>query len=212
MREDRVRRLAGARLYAITPSVEQAGIEALVGAWLRGGVDAIQLRHKSLERGRLLDLARGLARWCAKTQAIFIVNDHVDIALLSGADGVHIGQDDLSAGATRRLAGSELVVGVTAWTPAAVREAEAEGADYIGCGPAFPSAEKPLKPVLGPAGIGRIARGTELPVFAIGGITLQRVAELRAEGLNRVSVIGALALATEPEQAARAFKCALRDG
>ncbi|MDQ6898729.1 MAG: thiamine phosphate synthase [Candidatus Dormibacteraeota bacterium] len=212
MREDRARRLAAARLYAITPSAEPAAVETLVGAWLRGGVDLIQLRHKQLGRFQLLELARSLAVRCGEAEVLFMVNDQVDIALLSGADGVHVGEGDLSLSATRRLVGPELVVGATAGAPAAVRVAEAEGADYIGCGPAFPTAEKPQKPVLGPATIARISSETQLPVFAIGGITLDRLGELTARGLKRVSVIGGLSQRAGPEQVARAFKEALADG
>ncbi|MDQ6637505.1 MAG: thiamine phosphate synthase [Candidatus Dormibacteraeota bacterium] len=212
MREDRARKLAAARLYAITPSVEPAAVQALVGAWLRGGVDLIQLRHKRLRRDILLELARSLASRCAEAQVLFLVNDQVDIALLCGADGVHVGEEDLSLPATRRLVGSELVVGASAGASRTVAAAEAEGADYVGCGPAFPTAEKPLKPVLGPAAIARISSETQLPVFAVGGITLDRLGELKALGLRRVSVIAGLSQAAESEQAARAFREALADG
>ncbi len=212
MREDRARKLAAARLYAITPSAEPAAVEALVIAWLRGGVDLIQLRHKGLGRDTLLELARSLASRCAEAQVLFLVNDQVDIALLCGADGVHVGEEDLSLPATRRVVGSEFVVGASAGASRTARAAEAEGADYIGCGPAFPTAEKLLKPVLGPAAIARISSETQLPVFAIGGITLDRLGELTRRGLRRVSVIGGLTQTAEPEQAARAFREALADG
>src|SRR2546429_4820688 len=101
--------MAAARLYAITPDAAPESIEQLVAAWLRGGVDVVQLRHKSLPRGHLLELARRLAHACGEARVLFIVNDHLDIALLSWADGVHLGPDDLSVAAARKVAGPALL-------------------------------------------------------------------------------------------------------
>ena len=101
----RQERLTAARLYAITPEAERASVERVVAAWLRGGVDVVQLRQKRMARGPLLDLAIALAATCAAAGALFVVNDHVDVAVLSGADGVHVGPDDLTVGAARRAAG-----------------------------------------------------------------------------------------------------------
>src|SRR5215472_4143702 len=99
-------RLAAARLYAITPEAEPADVERVVAAWLRGGVDVVQLRQKRLARGPLLELATALAGVCAAAGALFVVNDHVDVAVLSGADGVHVGPDDLTVSAARRAGGT----------------------------------------------------------------------------------------------------------
>src|SRR5437660_2450644 len=106
-------RLAAARLYGITPEAEPAAVERVVAAWLRGGVDVVQLRQKRLPRGLLLELARTLAAACAAAGALFVVNDHVDIAMLSGADGVHVGPDDLTVAAARRVAGPDLLLGAS---------------------------------------------------------------------------------------------------
>ena len=202
-------RLAEARLYAITPEAEPAAVERVVGAWLRGGVDAVQLRQKRLARGRLLELATALATACADAGALFIVNDYVDVAMLSGADGVHLGPDDLPVPAGRRVAGRDLLVGASASTPEAGREAERDGADYLGSGPAYATPLKTEKRVIGPTGVAGVAAAVGLPVFAIGGIDRSRLPELRAAGLTRVCAIRALGEADDPEAEARAWKAAL---
>ncbi len=204
-------RLDEARLYAITPEAEPAAVERVVAAWLRGGVDAVQLRQKRLARGRLLELATALAAACADAGVLFIVNDHVDVAMLSGADGVHLGPDDLTVAAARRVAGRELLVGASASTPEAGREAERDGADYLGSGPAYATPLKTEKRVIGPAGVAAVTAAVGGPVFAIGGIDRSRLPELRAAGLTRVCAIRALGEAEDPEAEARAWKAALSE-
>ena len=185
--------VAAARLCAITPDLQPSQVEAVVAAWLRAGVRFVQLRHKSLPRGDLLVLAGRLAAAVGEAGGLLVVNDHVDIALLSGSAGVHLGPDDLTVAAARRVAGAEFLIGASAASPAAARAAEAEGADYLGSGPAFPTANKPEKQVIGPAGIAEVAAAVAIPVFAIGGITPERVPELRRAGVERACAIGALA-------------------
>ena len=202
-------RLTAARLYGITPEAEPAEVERVVAAWLRGGVDVVQLRQKRLVRGRLLELATALAARCAAAAALFVVNDHVDVAVLSGADGVHVGPDDLTVGAARRAGGPGLLVGASASTPDAGRDAEREGADYLGTGPAYATPLKAEKRVIGPAGVAAVAAAVRLPVFAIGGVDRSRLAELRGAGLTRVCAIRALGAAADPEAEARAWKAAL---
>jgi thiamine-phosphate pyrophosphorylase len=203
-------RLAAARLYGITPEADPAAVEGVVAAWLRGGVDVVQLRQKRLARGVLLELATALAAACDAAGALFVVNDHVDVALLSGADGVHVGPDDLSVTAARRAAGPDLLVGASASTPEAGREAERDGADYLGTGPAYPTPLKTEKRVIGPAGVAAVAAAVRVPVFAIGGIDRARLPELRAAGVTRVCAIRALGEAADPEAEARAWREALR--
>ncbi len=198
-----------ARLYAITPEVEPAAVEAVVAAWLRGGVDVVQLRQKRLARGRLLELAAALAPACAAACALFVVNDHLDVALLSGADGVHVGPDDLTVGAARRVAGPGLLVGASASTPEAGRAAERDGADYLGSGPAYATPLKTEKGVIGPAGVAAVAAAVRLPVFAIGGLDRSRLPDLREAGLDRVCAIRALGDVPDPEAEARAWAAAL---
>ncbi len=203
---DRRARLASARLYAITPDATPAEVERLVAAWLRGGVDAVQLRHKTLARGQLLSLAERLREPLRAAGALLIVNDHLDIALAAGADGVHLGSEDLSLAAARRVAGSQLLIGATAPTPAAAEVAERSGADYIGAGPAFATPLKSHKPVIGPAGVASVARAVRIPVFAIGGIDAANAGTLVGCGVMRICVIRGLADVPDPEAAARDLK------
>lgn len=203
-------RLTAARLYAITPEGEPEAVEHLVAAWLRGGVDVVQLRQKRLVRGRLLDLAAALAPACAAAGVLLVVDDHVDVAVASGADGVHVGPDDLPVEAARRVAGSGLLIGASASAPAAGQAAEREGADYLGTGPAYATPIKTEKRVIGPAGVAAVAAAVSVPVFAIGGITRERLPELLAAGVPRVCAIRALGEAADPEAEARAWAAALR--
>ena len=202
-------RLASARLYAITPDDSPESIEELVAAWLRGGVDVVQLRHKSLPRGQLLGLARSLTKACAEAKVVFIVNDHLDIALLGGADGVHLGPHDLTVAAARKVAGPALIVGASASTRAAGVAAVREGADYLGAGPAYETPMKAEKRVIGPEGVAAVQAAVPVPVFAIGGVDRARLPEVVAAGLRRVCVIRALSAAGDPEGEAWAFKALL---
>ena len=193
----------------ITPDESADRVVGLVEAAVRGGADIVQLRHKSLARGELLALARRVREIADRSGAIFIVNDHVDIALLSGADGVHLGPDDLSLASARRLAGNRLLIGASASSPEAARAAIAHGADYLGSGPAFATPIKSEKPVIGPKGVAAIAAASSVPVFAIGGIDESNVAQLTAEGLHRACVIRAVAEAPDPEAVARRLRAML---
>jgi thiamine-phosphate pyrophosphorylase len=178
---------------------------------LRGGADVLQLRHKSLARGELLSLARKLREITSASGALFVVNDHVDIAMLSEADGVHLGPDDLSIASARRIAGDRLLIGASASNPDAARVAIENGADYLGSGPAFATPIKTEKKVIGPKGVAAIAAavGPAMPVFAIGGIDESNIVQLTAEGLRRVCVIRAVSAAPDPEQAARRLRAML---
>jgi thiamine-phosphate pyrophosphorylase len=171
----------------------------------------LQLRHKSLARVELLDLARKLRDVTNEAGALLIVNDHVDIALIAGADGVHLGPDDLSIGVARRLAPEGFLIGASASNPDAARSAVSAGADYIGSGPAFATPVKKEKSVIGPAGVAAVAAAVDVPVFAIGGIEELNVAQLTALGLGRVCAIRALADAPDPEKAARRLRAMLSD-
>jgi thiamine-phosphate pyrophosphorylase len=202
-------RLLAAHLYVITPDAAPDRMVCLVEAALRGGADIVQLRHKSLARGELLALARRVRELVDRSAALFIVNDHVDIALLSKADGVHLGPDDLSLASARRLAGDRLLIGASASSPDAARAAIAGGADYLGSGPAFATPIKSDKPVIGPKGVAAIAAASSVPVFAIGGIDESNVAQLTAEGLHRACVIRAVSDAPDPEAATRRLRAML---
>jgi thiamine-phosphate pyrophosphorylase len=199
--------LRAARLYVITPNAPRGRVLEIAAAAERGGADVIQLRHKTLPRGELLDLARELRK--AIRTALFIVDDHVDVALLSEADGVHLGPDDLSIESARRVAGDRLIIGASASTVEGAHKAVKEGADYIGCGAAFATPIKTEKRVIGPNGVAQVAAATSVPVFAIGGIGESNVVQLTAAGVSRICVIRAVAYADDPEQATRRLRAML---
>jgi thiamine-phosphate pyrophosphorylase len=201
--------LDAARLYAITPDAEPDAVVRLVGAVLRGGADVVQLRHKTLARGALLELAGMLAAMAHQAGRLFIVNDHLDIAMLAGADGVHLGADDLPLEAARRVCGPGFLIGASANTPELARQAVAAGADYLGAGPAFPTSVKPEKAVIGPEGVAAVAAAVAVPVFAIGGVVAANLDRLLAAGVHRACVIRGLAEAADPEAAARRLRAAL---
>jgi thiamine-phosphate pyrophosphorylase len=180
-----------------------------VQAVLRGGADLVQLRQKSLARGELLNLARRLRGVTSAAGALFIVNDYLDLALLSRADGVHLGLDDLSIASARRLAGDRLLIGASASTVPEALAAITAGADYIGCGATFATPLKPEKNVIGPAGVAAVSKAVTVPVFAIGGIEESNIGQLAALGLHRVCVIRAVAGAADPESAARRLRTIL---
>jgi thiamine-phosphate pyrophosphorylase len=182
---------------------------AIAAAALRGGADILQLRHKTLPRGELLTLAEGLRDLTTSAGALLIVNDHVDLALLARADGVHLGPGDLSIASARRLGGDSLIVGASASSPVAAAAAAAEGADYIGSGPAFSTPVKKDKGVIGPAGVAAVAKAVQVPVFAIGGIDESNLQQLTSLGLHRVCVIRAVADATDPEGMTRRLRTML---
>jgi len=230
----RAGRLETARLYVVTPDLPPDRVVDIATAAARGGADVIQLRHKTLPRGELLTLARRLRELFPPLgegpgvrgprgvedsvglkaggwgRPLVIVNDHVDIAVLSGADGVHLGPDDLSPRAARRIGGDRLLIGASASTVDAARSAVAEGADYIGCGAAFATPIKGEKTVIGPQGVARVARAlAPVPVFAIGGIDESNVKQLTALGVRRACVIRAVADSPDPEQAARRLRAML---
>jgi len=202
-------RLHAARLYVVTPDRSPDQVIDLVRAVLRGGADVLQLRHKTMARGDVLALARRLRELTTGAGALFIVNDHVDIALIAEADGVHLGPDDLSLGSARGLAPEGFLIGASASNPEAATSAVDAGADYIGCGPAFSTPVKKEKGVIGPAGVAAVAAAVDVPVFAIGGIEESNVAELTALGLRRVCVIRAMADSPDPEKAARRLRAML---
>ncbi|MGH7759870.1 MAG: thiamine phosphate synthase [Candidatus Dormibacteraceae bacterium] len=204
-------RWQAARLYVITPDQPPDQVVGIATAAARGGADIVQLRHKSLARGELLQLARRVRTVTVAAGVLFVVNDHLDIALLSEADGVHLGPDDLSIASARRVAGIRLVIGASASSPEAARAAIAGGADYLGSGPAFATPIKTEKKVIGAQGVAAIAAevGPGVPVFAIGGIDESNVGQLIAEGLRRACVIRAVSSAPDPEQAVRRLRAML---
>ena len=165
----------------------------------------VQLREKTLSPVELLPLARKLRSRCREAGCLFIVNDRVDLALAVEADGVHVGQDDLPARDTRRLLRPGMILGVSSHDEAQARRARDDGADYVAVGSMFPTGSKAGFRLVGPELLRRVRPEIALPLVAIGGITLDNVAEIVRAGADAVAVISAVCAAPDPAQATRSF-------
>lgn len=198
--------LRDARLLLVTDP--RPDLVARVAAAVRGGVDIVQLRQKGAAGGELLDLAEELREVC--TGALFTVNDDVELARLSRADGVHLGQEDETQARAREVLGEDAVIGRSAGTAGEALEAVREDADYVGVGTVFATPTKPDAEVAGLALVEAVAReNLPLPWFAIGGITLETAAEVAAAGAPGFAVVRAILDAEDPETAARELRAFL---
>jgi thiamine-phosphate pyrophosphorylase len=203
-------RLASANLYALLTGAQcTAALDWTIREAARGGVDVFQLREKTLPDRELLERARNVRRWTREVGALFVVNDRPDIARLCEADGVHLGQDDMSAKDARRIAGPEILIGISTHSVEQLRAAVLAGADYVGIGPTFPSKTKEFDEFPGLNFIRAARQETAVPAFALGGIGPGNIAEVVAAGARRVAVGAALCGADDPEQVARLLKVAL---
>lgn len=197
-------RLAGANLYWLCdPWACQGSVEWTLREALDGGVQVVQLRDKQSTDRERLDLAHRIREWTLERGAVFIVNDRPDIAHLARADGVHLGQDDLSVREARRIVGPDLLIGVSTHDERQFQNALAAGADYIGVGPVFPSHTKAFDFYPGLAFIERVCPTSPIPAFAIGGIKPSNVDSVLAAGARRVAVGHAIASAVDPHSVAR---------
>jgi thiamine-phosphate pyrophosphorylase len=204
---DRLR--AALRLYVATDRAlaGDRDLVAIIAAALRGGATAVQLRDKQASARETLALGRALQPIIRTAGALFIVNDRPDLALALEADGVHLGQDDLPVAVARRILGADAIIGVSTNSPDEARRAEAEGAAYVGAGPAYPTTTRANpRALLGPARITLIRQATTLPLVAIGGITAPRAPALRAAGADGICAIGAVIGASDPECAVRELR------
>ena len=208
-------RLADVRLYVlITESFCTIHWLKTAEAAIRGGAHCLQLREKNLPDSEWLDRAGKLVELCHRHGVLCIVNDRPVIACLSGADGVHLGQDDLPATQVRQLIGNERIIGVSTHCIEQARQAVLDGADYIGVGPIFPSSTKPRDFVAGLAYARQVAAEIKIPAIAIAGITYDNVQEVLATELRSVAVTNAVTGAADVQEAAQRLTDLLtpRDG
>lgn len=193
------------RRYLITDA-RAGSVDELVGRCnqaVEGGITTLQLRAKGWSDRELLSAAHELRRLCTKTGALFIVNDRVDIALASDADGVHLGVDDLPVEVARRILGPNAIIGYSPETDTDRGAAEAAGADYLGIGPVFGTTTKPdAGAAIGLAGLRHVIERTTLPVVAIGGVTVEDAASAVEVGAAGVALVAAVFLADDPRAAA----------
>ncbi|MCL6631129.1 MAG: thiamine phosphate synthase [Alicyclobacillus herbarius] len=190
------------RVYVVTD--ERPDAETLVDTVrlaLAGGATAIQLRRKQELGRRFVELGRALRQLAHDHGALFFINDRVDVAMVVDADGVHIGQDDISCRDARRLLGPDKVIGVSAETVTEARQAEADGADYLGVGAVFPTQSKPDAGYTGLSGLKEIVEAVHIPVVAIGGIHRGNASDVLRHGADGLAVVSAVMSAPQPDVA-----------
>ena len=205
---ERRARLAQARLYLVCGPCEPAFVDAA----LRGGVDIVQLRAKDVDDDAILAAAAAFRRACDTHRALFILNDRPDLAAQAGADGVHIGQDDVPVAQARAEVGPDAIVGLSTHSPDQIDAAADADIDYIGVGPVHATPTKPGRAPVGLALVSYAAARAARPFFAIGGIDLTNVAAVAGAGARRIAVVRALADAQDPAAAASALRAAVTVG
>ncbi len=181
-------------LYAVTDRA-WTGKQSLyeqVEAALKGGVTCVQLREKEMDAERFLEEARDIRALCGRYGVPFIINDNVEIAIACNADGIHVGQEDMEAGAVRRLAGDQMILGVSVHTVEEARKAVSCGADYLGAGAVFSTTTKTDVSQMPRETLQAICNAVEIPVVAIGGINQENILQLAGSGVDGVALVSAI--------------------
>ena len=207
---DSLERLASVRLYVLIDGCETPDAFAVLArSLIAAGVQALQLRDKRLGDRELLARARLLRELANGTNTLSIMNDRTDLAQLSQADGVHVGQEEVSVKDARSIVGPHALVGVSTHSLEQARQAVLDGANYIGVGPTFPSGTKSFERFTGVELLRAVASEIRLPAFAIGGVSSKNVAEVIASGCSRIAVSGGVLKQSDPAKAARELLAAL---
>lgn len=209
--DERRARLGDARLYLVcgADGDGRGDLRAFLDAALRGGVDLIQLREKdpATTDAQLLEAARAFRAAADAHDALFVLNDRPDLVAAAGADGVHVGQDDMPVADARALVGEDVLLGRSTHTPQQVEDAAVADVDYFVVGPVHATPTKPGRPAAGLEPVRHAASAPRpVPWFAIGGIDRANVGDVLAAGATRIVVVRALTQAGDPEAAARALR------
>jgi len=209
---DRRERLAAARLYLVCPAIAdrsgagQHELPDLLRAAVAGGVDIVQLREKHLPDDELLALANAARALCERLGTLLIVNDRPHVAREAGADGVHVGQEDMPVGEVRELLGPDMLIGLSTHSPQQIDAEVAQQADYIGVGPVHETPTKPGRSAVGVELVRYAAAHAATPFFAIGGLHAGNLAATLDAGAQRAVFLRAIADAEDPQRAARALR------
>ena len=209
--EERREKLARMRLYLITGDRggETESVRTVAAA-LEGGVTVVQLLKKTMEKGQQYTIALALRRLTQLHEALLIINDHADIAIAAGADGVQLGQDDLPPDVVRGLPGFEgRVIGRSTHSLAQAQAAILEGADYISVGPVYPTPTKAGRPAVGTELISEVAAIADRPFHAVGGIDQVNAGDVVEAGAPAIAVVRAIYDAPDPAEAARRLHAAM---
>ncbi len=195
-------------LYAVTDRA-WTGKQTLyeqVEAALKGGVTCVQLREKELDETVFLQEAKELCALCRRYGVPFIVNDNVDIAIACGADGIHVGQEDLAAGEVRRRVGENMILGVSVHTVEEACQAVRDGADYLGLGAVFPTNTKTDVEQMSNETLRAICDAVDVPIVAIGGINRSNILRLAGSGVDGVALVSAIFSAEDIEGTCRELR------
>ncbi|MEA2289950.1 MAG: thiamine-phosphate pyrophosphorylase [Solirubrobacteraceae bacterium] len=200
-------RLHAARLYFVA---DRTGLERALDGALAGGADLVQLRDKVAGDDELLAAATWARDRCTAAGALFVLNDRPDLAVAAGADGVHVGQDDMPVAEARAIVGDAAIVGLSTHSIAQADAGARSGADYIAVGPVHATPTKEGRPPIGLEPIRHAAAHvTALPWFAIGGLDAETIGAVVGAGARRAVIVRAIAGAPDPEAATRALRAAL---
>jgi thiamine-phosphate pyrophosphorylase len=206
-RAERRARLAAAQLYLVCSAApEGRELPTLLRAAIAGGVEVVQLREKHMRNEELVSEATAARALCAELDALLIVNDRPWVAREAGADGIHVGQEDIPPAEVRELVGPEMLVGLSTHSPEQIDAVDASVVDYIGVGPIHETPTKPGRPAVGLELIRYAAAHAPVPFFAIGGLNASNIGDALDAGATRVCVLRAIAAAEDPEGAARGLR------
>jgi len=201
------------RLHVLTDTELQSRFShvELAKLAIKGGADILQFRQKIGTTREIIEICREIKRLCEDSDVMFIVNDRVDVAIASEADGVHLGQEDFPIPLARKLLGETAIIGGSAVTLEEAQECLSEGADYIGFGPVYPTTSKnDAGPVTGIELLKEVVNAISIPIIAIGGITVENTLEVMRAGAQGIAVISAVCCQENPEQATRDLSQALQ--
>ena len=203
------------RFHVLTDTVLQCRLShvELAELAIAGGADTIQFRQKGGATREMIRIAEQMRALCKKAGVTFVVNDRVDVAIASDADGVHLGQDDFPIPLARKLLGEEAVIGGSASSMEEARKCLSEGADYIGFGPVYPTTSKEdAGPVGGLDLLKQIVEALPLPIVAIGGIGTENISSVMKTGAHGIAVISAVCCQKDPMEAAKCLRSLLESG
>ena len=195
-------------LYAVTDRAwtgEQTLYEQVEAA-LKGGVTCVQLREKELDETLFIQEAKALCTLCRRYGVPFIVNDNVELAVVCGADGIHVGQEDLAAGEVRRRVGENMILGVSVHTVEEACQAVRDGADYLGLGAVFPTSTKTDVEQMPNETLRAICDAVDVPIVAIGGINRGNILKLAGSGVDGVALVSAIFSAEDIEGTCRELR------
>lgn len=200
-------------LYAVTDRAfaKKQTLYEQVNSAIKGGITMLQLREKKLSEVEFLKEAEKIKPLCRANDIPFIINDDVDVAVKCGADGVHIGQNDMAAEKVRQIIGGDMILGVSAQTPEQAVKAEKAGADYLGVGAVFPTSTKSDALSVSYETLKEICASVSIPVVAIGGICAENIKELSGSGIDGVALVSAIFGAEDIERECEILKKLTRE-